>query len=92
MPGEQWDLYVIRRDGGSPPIRLTTAGGYHAAWSPNGRKIAFSKNSLTGDGELFTMRADGSRQKQRTVRPDFQDWQADWQPLSKDARAEEDDD
>ena len=55
MPSEQWDVYVMRRDGGSPPTRLTTAGGYNPVWSPDGRKIVFSNN------ELFTMRADGSR-------------------------------
>jgi Tol biopolymer transport system component len=92
MPGEQWDVYVIRGDGGSPPIRLTTAGGYHAAWSPNGRKIVFSSYDLADHIRLFTMRADGSRPKQRTVRPEFQDNHPDWQPAPKDGRAEDDDD
>lgn len=91
MLGEQWDVYVMRRDGGSPPTRLTTAEGAHAAWSPDGRKIAFGSNR-TSNSEIYTMRADGTRQKQRTVRPEFQDGVADWQPLPKDARAEEDDD
>ena len=92
MPGEQWDIYVMRRDGGSPPTRLTTTTGYHAAWSPNGRKIAFISDGLAGDVELFTMRADGSRQKQRTVRPEVLDNHPDWQPVPKDGRAEDDDD
>src|SRR4051794_25964155 len=90
MPGRQWDVYVLRREGGSP-TRLTTAEGGHAAWSPDGRKIAFS-SFRTGNSEIYTMNADGTRQKQRTVRPDFQDWKVDWQPLRTDARAEEDDD
>jgi Tol biopolymer transport system component len=92
MPGEQWDIYVMRRHSGSPPIRLTTATGYHAAWSPNGRKIAFISNGLAGDVELYTMRADGSRQKQRTVRPEGLDNHPDWQPVPKDGRAEDYDD
>ena len=37
-----WDVYVMRRDGGSPPTRLTTTGGYTPVWSPDGRKILFS--------------------------------------------------
>jgi TolB protein len=83
--GEQWDVYVMRRDGGSPPTRLTTAGGYNAAWSPDGRKILFNTN------QLFTMRADGSRP--RPVLPEFLDGHhPDWQPVPKDARPEDDDD
>jgi TolB protein len=92
MPGEQWDVYVMCRDGGSPPTRLTTATGYHAAWSPNGRKIAFISNGLAGDVELYTMHADGSHQKQRTVRPEGLDNHPDWQPVPNDARAQDDDD
>jgi TolB protein len=84
-PDEQWDVYVMRRDGGSPPIRLTTAGGYNPAWSPDGRKIVFNI------AELNTMRADGSRP--RTVLPEFLDsHHPDWQPIPKDGRAEDDDD
>jgi TolB protein len=90
-PGQQWDVYVLRRDGGSPPTRLTTAEGGHAAWSPDGRKIAFG-SFRTGNSELYTMHSDGTRPKQRTVRPDFQDGQADWQPLPSHARPDEDDD
>jgi len=91
MPGEQWDIYVMRRDG-SFPTRLTTATGYHPAWSPNGRKIIFVSDGLTDDVELYTMRADGSRLKQRTERPEGKDNHPDWQPVPKDARAEDDDD
>jgi hypothetical protein len=38
------------------------------------------------------MRADGSRQKQRTVRLEFQENHPDWQPVPEEARAEDDDD
>ena len=83
-PDEDFDVYVMRRDGGSPPTRLTTGGGYTPAWSPDGREIVFNND------ELFTMRADGSRQK--PVRPGFDGHHPDWQPVPKDARAEDDDD
>ena len=93
-PVEDLDVYVMRRDGGSPPTRLTTAGGYTPAWSPDGRKIVFSNNKLSDGTEttpgLFTMRADGSRLK--PVRPGFDGHHPDWQPVPKDARAEDDDD
>ena len=85
-PGVQWDVYVMRSDGGSPPTQLTTNYGTHPAWSPNGRKIVFGLND-----DLYTMRADGTHQKQRTVQPGF-DNHADWQPLPKGSRTEEDDD
>lgn len=90
MPGEQWDIYVMPRYGGSLPIRLTMATGYHPGWSPNGRKIVFVSQFMD-DAELYTMRPDGSRQKQRTVHPEGQDNHPDWQPVPKDARAEDDD-
>ena len=90
-PSQQWDIYAIRRDGGTPPTRLTTGEGAHAAWSPDGRKIAFGSNR-TGNSEIYTMRADGTRQTQRTLLPNSQEGLVDWQPLPKDARAEEDDD
>jgi TolB protein len=83
-PDEQWDVYVMRRDGGSPPARLTTTGGYNPAWSPDGRTIVFNTD------QLFTMRADGSRP--RPVLPEFLDaHHPDWQPVPEDARAEDDD-
>ena len=90
MPGVQWDVYVMGRDG-SPAARLTTAEGAHASWSPDGRKIAFGSNR-TGNSEIYTMRAYGTHQKQRTVRPETQEGEAAWQPLPKHARVEEDDD
>lgn len=84
-PDEGWDIYVMRREGGSPPTRLTTSGGYNPAWSPDGRKFVFNTD------QLFTMRTDGSRQ--RAVLPQFLDGHhPDWQPLPRGERAEEDDD
>ena len=78
-----WDIYVMPRDGGSPPTRLTTAGGFTPVWSPDGRRIAFSNNKLSDGAEttpaLFTMRADGSRLK--PVRLGFDAHHPDWQPL-----------
>jgi TolB protein len=89
-PDEQWDVWVMRRDGGGQ-TRLTTTTGYHARWSPDGRKIAFNSDRL-GQSEIFTMRADGSRERRRTDLPLTHETLPDWQPLPASRRGEEDDD
>ena len=85
------EVYVMRRDGGSPPTRLTTAAGGpddgDSSFNPRGRPTGARSSST--DGELFTMRADGSRQK--SVRPGFDGHHPDWQPVREHARAEDDD-
>ena len=76
----------MRSDGGSPPTRLTTTGGFTPVWSPDGRT-----DPLQQRRRLFTMRADGSRRK--PVRPgSFDGHHPDWQPVPKHGRAEHDDD
>jgi Tol biopolymer transport system component len=82
-PGDDYDIYVMRRDGGSPPTQLTTAGGFNPVWSPDRRKIVFNID------QLFTMRADGGRP--RPVRPGQDAHHPDWQALPKHARFEDDD-
>ena len=89
-PGEQWDVYTMRRDGGGL-TRLTYEEGGHPAWSPDGREIAFGTNRL-GNSEVFTMRADGNRQRPVTDRPDTHDGIVDWQPLPGHQHGGEDDD
>ena len=80
MQDGEWDIYVMPRDGGSPPTRLTTTGGYTPAWSPDGRQIAFTSyrriDGTEAAFQLFTMRPDGSRQK--PVLPGFDAHHPDW--------------
>jgi TolB protein len=55
------DVYVSK---GAAETRLTTGGGYsRPRWSPDGRQLAFLKN-----GQLWTMRADGSAKRRLTTR------------------------
>ena len=84
MIGGDWHIYVMRRNGSSPPTRLTTTTAYNPVWSPDGRKLVFNYD------QLFTMRPDGSRQ--RAVLPVFFDGHhPDWQTVPKHERAEDDD-
>ncbi len=76
QPLGDWDIYVMRRHGGSRPTRLTTTGGFTPVWSPDGRQILFSNN------ELFTMRADDSRPK-ALLPGSFDGHHPDWQPVPK---------
>ena len=51
--GYPFQIYAMNADG-SNPIRLTNAG-LDPSWSPDGRKIAFTR-----DGSIYVMNADGS--------------------------------
>jgi TolB protein len=85
---EDYEVYVMLRDGSSLPTRLTMTEGFTPVWSPDGRQILFSNNPRPrrrGDvPQLFTMGADGSSQKR--VRPGFDGHHPDWQPVRKAAR------
>lgn len=50
------------------------------AWSPNVKKIAFASDR-GGDYDIFVMKADGSRQKNRTNNSVVTDYAPDWQPI-----------
>jgi TolB protein len=55
-------VYVSR---GAAETRLTTGGGYaRPRWSPDGKQLAVLRN-----GQLWTMRADGSAPRRLTTRP-----------------------
>ena len=89
-----FEIYTMRPDGSHQiPLTLAARGENAglAAWSPDGRKIAFASDR-TGNPEVWTMRADGSRQHNRTNSPASSDFFPDWQPLPRHERAEEDDD
>ena len=73
--GQVWTM----KPDGTGRKQLTTNGGEMPAWSPDGRRLAFVRSTPTGGSEVFTMNADGSRQRNRS-KNEFQDFQPDWSP------------
>jgi TolB protein len=62
----QYDIYTISVEGG-PMTQLTFESGSNESpnWSPDGRHIVFT-STRSGRNELYTMREDGSNQRQLT--------------------------
>jgi Tol biopolymer transport system component len=63
------DIWVVRRDG-TGYDRLTDGGTSHdPAWSPDGRRIAFTsdRDRTPGARELWSMNADGSAERRLTA-------------------------
>ncbi len=60
-PGND-EIYVVNRDGSDQ--RRLTANNWewdkHPSWSPNGSRIVFDSNRVTGRRQLWTMNPDGS--------------------------------
>jgi Tol biopolymer transport system component len=52
------------------------ARGFEPAWSPDGQEIAFARG-----GDIYVMRADGTRLRNVTRTSRFGEGAPDWQPL-----------
>lgn len=83
-PGsEAWDLYSMNPDG-TAVTRLTSdpAAEGQAAWSPDGKRIAFSSERDDPSGEIYVANADGTGVTRITFSPGY-----DLQPrFSKDGK------
>jgi Tol biopolymer transport system component len=65
------EIYVMNADGtGQRNLTRSPAYAYYssAAWSPDGRKMAFVSDR-DGNGEIYVMNADGSAQRRLTRNP-----------------------
>ena len=70
-PANGDDIMIVSANGGTP-TRLTLPGDQRTpAWSADGRFIAVTGTATAGTGvqEIYTMRADGSGLRLRTVNP-----------------------
>lgn len=78
--GGQWDIWVMNGDG-SNPVNLTNdkAEDDFAEFSPDGRRIVWTKGGRGPEGEIWVMNADGSGQRQLTF-DSFTDFNASWSP------------
>ena len=65
------EIYVMDADGGNP-VNLTRDDAFDSApaWSPDGQRIAFERNSSGGGGpQIYVMNADGSGVERLTEEP-----------------------
>jgi Tol biopolymer transport system component len=73
-------LCVMDAADGKNTRRLTDQDAMMGAWSPDGKRIAYIAASVSEQGDLFVMNADGSRRRQLTRTKDSElgpQWSAD---------------
>jgi Tol biopolymer transport system component len=77
------DVYVVAAGSNARPRRRTASGRdeFSPAWSPDGRWIAYRVNPQRSDvGEIWVMRADGTRKRNLTRSRNVADWSPSWSP------------
>ena len=78
--GDQ-ELYVMNADGsGRRQLTFNESDDGIPSWSPNGKRIVFHRWFGDWDADLFSMRLDGSRERNLTNSPGVLDRQGVWSP------------
>ena len=70
--------FTLTAAGGVAATPPTFPESYYAAWSPDGKQIAFTSDRL-GSIDIFVMNADGTRQRP-LVRDATNEWWPTWSP------------
>jgi Tol biopolymer transport system component len=83
FPGPDFEIFVMDADGTNPTqITFNELDDEVPAWSPNGKKIVFQRDFATVRGEidfdLFTVKANGGRERRLMNTPGVQEVDADW--------------
>jgi Tol biopolymer transport system component len=78
---DHWNLWMMRSDGsGQHRVTAGAAFDFEAAWSPDGRSLAFTRGTEQGDpGDIYVLRLATGRLTRVTSSPDY-DHQVDWSP------------
>jgi Tol biopolymer transport system component len=84
-PNPDYEIFVMHPDGSRVrQLTANTLDDEFPSWSPDGRKLVFHRdfNPIPGpvDWDLFTMRADGTGQRNLTRSPGIDEHDADWAP------------
>jgi Tol biopolymer transport system component len=76
-------VYVLNRDGtGLRRLTRDRAAHTQAVWSPNGRKIAYTKQQANGRMDIYVMNADGTHPHALTRTPGAEEHPS-WSPDSR---------
>ena len=75
-----WDIWVANADGsGQRALIASSRDELHAAWSPDGTRIAFDREVSNGNTEIFVADADGANERRLTDRSG-EDSDPSWSP------------
>jgi Tol biopolymer transport system component len=75
--GQEIDIAVVAPD--RTGLRVLIRDAYDPAWSPDGRLLAFTRRSSTGDTDIWIANADGSGEHD-LFSPDTNERAASWSP------------
>jgi Tol biopolymer transport system component len=85
FPGADFEIFVMNADGSNQTqLTFNDLDDEDPGWSPNGRRIVFQRdfNAVRGevDLDIFTMKADGTGEKNLTNSMGVMDFQPNWSP------------